>query len=142
GGHAAVRRSESIRNTPVISRRFAAPGTASRCPRPSSSGSGAPDRTESLSRDKLRRHVDTIACPPCGGWEPDFLTRKVFMKLMGLFALLLVFQMVVMEIVFRLLAAHRAALWSGLIALAAALPLAAWAALRVTGRLQQVVDFA
>jgi two-component system, OmpR family, phosphate regulon sensor histidine kinase PhoR len=70
------------------------------------------------------------------------LTRKVFIKLMGLFVLLLVFQMLVMEVVFRLLAVDHAALWSGLIALAVALPLAAWAALRITGRLQQAVDFA
>jgi len=70
------------------------------------------------------------------------LTRKVFIKLLGLFVLLLVFQMLVMEVVFRLLAVHHAALWSGVIALAVALPLAAWVALRITGRLQQVVDFA
>jgi len=80
------------------------------------------------------------------------LTRKVFIKLMGLFVLLLVFHTVVMELVFRRLAAHsadeslhslgREALWSGLIALAVALPLAGWVALRITGRLQRVVDFA
>jgi two-component system phosphate regulon sensor histidine kinase PhoR len=80
------------------------------------------------------------------------LTRKVFFKLMGLFVLLLVFQTVVLEIVLRRLAApsgpdavhslgHQA-FWSGLISLAFALPLAAWVALRVTGRLQRVVDFA
>ena len=80
------------------------------------------------------------------------MTRKVFIKLMGLFVLLLVFHTVVMELVFRRLAAHsadeslhslgREALWSGLIALAVALPLAGWVALRITGRLQRVVDFA
>jgi two-component system phosphate regulon sensor histidine kinase PhoR len=36
----------------------------------------------------------------------------------------------------------RWALWAGLISLAFALPLAAWVASRVTGRLQRVVDFA
>ena len=80
------------------------------------------------------------------------MTRKVFIKLMGLFVLLLVFHTVVMELVFRRLAARtadeslhslgREALWSGLIALAVALPLAGWVALRITGRLQRVVDFA
>ncbi len=71
---------------------------------------------------------------------------------MGLFVLLLVFHTVVMEIVFRRLLTKAAgdsrhligseALLSGLIALAVALPLAGWVALRVTGRLQRVVDFA
>jgi len=73
------------------------------------------------------------------------LTRKVFLKLLGLFVLLLVFHSVVMEVVLRRLSAHTAgteALWSGLIALAVAVPLSAWVALRVTGRLQGVVDFA
>ena len=80
------------------------------------------------------------------------MTRKVFIKLMGLFVLLLVFHTAVMEIVFRRLAAHNAgptlhslgreAFWSGLVALGAALPLAAWVTYRVTGRLQRVVDFA
>jgi two-component system phosphate regulon sensor histidine kinase PhoR len=80
------------------------------------------------------------------------VTRKVFTKLLGLFALLLLFHMVVMEIVFRRLVEHnthdtlhvlgREALWSGLIALALALPIATWAAFRITGRLQRVVDFA
>ena len=80
------------------------------------------------------------------------MTRKVFVKLLGLIALLLVFHTVVMEIVFRqMLPAgpvdtfhrlSREALWSGLIALAAALPVAAWVAFRITGRLRQVVEFA
>jgi two-component system, OmpR family, phosphate regulon sensor histidine kinase PhoR len=80
------------------------------------------------------------------------LTRKVFLKLLGLFVLLLVFHTVVMEVALRRLSANTAgegahsvatkALWSGLIALAVALPLSAWVALRVTGRLQRVVDFA
>jgi two-component system phosphate regulon sensor histidine kinase PhoR len=80
------------------------------------------------------------------------VTRKVFVKLLGLFALLLVFHTAVMWVVFRqMLPAGPAdvfrrltheALWSGLIALAAALPLAAWVALSITGRLKRVVDFA
>ena len=80
------------------------------------------------------------------------MTRKVFTKLLGLFILLLVFHTVVMEIVFRQLMKQaagetlprlgREALWSGVIALAVALPLAAWVAMRIAGRLKQVVDFA
>jgi len=80
------------------------------------------------------------------------LTRKVFTKLMGLFVLLLVFHTVVMEFVFNRLVEHtagstfrllgREAFLSGLIALGIALPIAAWAASRVTGRLQRVVAFA
>jgi two-component system phosphate regulon sensor histidine kinase PhoR len=80
------------------------------------------------------------------------VTRKVFFKLLGLFVLLLVFHTVVIEVVFRRLLEQssseplpvlwREALWSGIIALAVALPLAAWVASRVAGRLQRVVDFA
>ena len=71
------------------------------------------------------------------------MTRKVFTKLLGLFILLLVFHTVVMEIVFRQLMKQaagetlprlgREALWSGVIALAVALPLAAWVAMRIAG---------
>jgi two-component system phosphate regulon sensor histidine kinase PhoR len=84
--------------------------------------------------------------------EQSFLTRKVFTKLLGLFALLLAFHTVVMELVFRGMmersspeALHRHGwemLWSGLIALAVALPVAAWVAVRVMSRLHRVVDFA
>ena len=80
------------------------------------------------------------------------MTRKVFTKLLGLFILLLVFHTVVMELVFRRLVEHtagatlhllgREALWSGLIALAVALPVAAWVAGGITARLQRVVAFA
>ena len=80
------------------------------------------------------------------------MTRKVFFKLMGLFVLLLVFQIVAMELILRRFVGHavgtslhfldREFLWSGLISLAVALPLAAWAASGVTGRLQRVVAFA
>ena len=80
------------------------------------------------------------------------MTPKVFTKLLALFVLLLVFQTVVMEFVFgRLvessagesfhLMAHEA-LWAGIIALLLALPLAAWAARRVTRRIERVVSFA
>jgi two-component system phosphate regulon sensor histidine kinase PhoR len=90
--------------------------------------------------------------PVLAGWGRNSLTRKVFFKLMGLFVLLLVFQTVVLEVVLRRLTGHTGAdavhslgdqaFWSGLIALAVALPLAAWVASRVTSRLQRVVDFA
>jgi two-component system, OmpR family, phosphate regulon sensor histidine kinase PhoR len=80
------------------------------------------------------------------------LTRKVFAKLLGLFVLLLAFNTVVMELVFRALMERRVgevlkrlgweALWSGLIALVVALPLAAWVAGRIMDRLNHVVDFA
>jgi two-component system phosphate regulon sensor histidine kinase PhoR len=69
------------------------------------------------------------------------LTRKIFIKLMGLFVLLLVFHAVVTEILFQR-QTHHAALWSALIAAGLALPVAWWAAYRVKGRLQRVVDFA
>jgi len=80
------------------------------------------------------------------------LTRRVFTRLLGLFVLLLVFQTVVMEFVFRRLVEHAAggsyrllaqrALWPGLIALALALVAAAWAASRITARVDRVVGFA
>jgi len=80
------------------------------------------------------------------------LTRKVFTRLLGLFVLLLVFQTVAMELILRRFMAHldpetlhrldREALWSGLIALAVALPLAAWAAGGISARIQRVVAFA
>ena len=80
------------------------------------------------------------------------MTHKVFTKLLGLFFLLLVLQTVVMEFVFRRLVEKTAgetfhllaheALWSGLIALVVALPLAAWVAGRISARLDQVVAFA
>ncbi|HUB28222.1 MAG TPA: ATP-binding protein [Terracidiphilus sp.] len=80
------------------------------------------------------------------------MTRKVFIKLMGLFVLLLVFQTVAMELILRRFVEHTAgkalhffdeeSLWSGVIALGVALPLAAWAASGVTSRLQRVVAFA
>jgi two-component system phosphate regulon sensor histidine kinase PhoR len=80
------------------------------------------------------------------------LTPKVFTRLLGLFVLLLVFQTAVMEFVFRRLVEHRTgetfhllvheAIYAGLIALLVALPLAAWVASRVTGRIERVVTFA
>ena len=80
------------------------------------------------------------------------MTRKVFTKLMALFVLLLVFETAAMELVFRQLVAHtqgetlhrlgKEAFWSGLIALLVALPLAAWAASRITARLRLVMEFA
>jgi two-component system phosphate regulon sensor histidine kinase PhoR len=80
------------------------------------------------------------------------LTRKVFTKLLGLFVLLLVFHTAVMEIVFRqflqttpvgsLSRLGREAILSGLIALVVAIPVAAWAAVRIMYRLEHVVTFA
>ena len=80
------------------------------------------------------------------------MTPKVFTKLLALFILLLVFYALVMLFVFHSFVAHaevgtlrvigREAFWSGLIALAVAIPLAAWVAARVSFRLSQVVDFA
>lgn len=80
------------------------------------------------------------------------MTRKVFLKLLGLFLLLLVFQTVAMEVILRHFMEHLApdvlrrlvgeAMWAGLLSLLVALPLAAWAALGIAARLQQVVEFA
>ena len=76
------------------------------------------------------------------------MTSRVFAKLFGLFVLLLILQTVVVEIVFNRMAGERfrlpghETLWAGLVALAMALPLAAWVASRISARLQQVVTFA
>ena len=80
------------------------------------------------------------------------MTRKVFTKLMALFVLLLVFQTAAMELILaadgalhpvrRCIASIAKLLWSGLIALLVALPLAAWVASRDSARLQRVVTFA
>jgi len=80
------------------------------------------------------------------------LTHKFFTKLLALFVLLLLFHTLMMELVFHLMEAEtrgrtlqmlgREALWSGLIALVVALPLAAWVAGRLSVRLQSVVAFA
>ena len=80
------------------------------------------------------------------------MTAKVFTRLLGLFVLLLAFYTGSMEFVLHRLVEHapaaalrltgREALWTVLIALAFALVLSAWVAVRVSGRLRQVVDFA
>ena len=85
------------------------------------------------------------------------MTRKIFIKLLGLFLLLLLFQAAAMEfvvlpfIVRKVLEVHpgntdpflgNETLWSGLIALAVALALAVWVAGRITSRLEQLVVFA
>lgn len=80
------------------------------------------------------------------------MTRKIFTKLLTLFVLLLVFETVVMQLVLRRFIEHtagpgwpllvREAVASGLIALVVALPVAAWAAGRVSARLERVVAFA
>jgi two-component system phosphate regulon sensor histidine kinase PhoR len=69
------------------------------------------------------------------------LTSKVITKLLGLFVLLLILQTAVMALVFRHPLGY-AALWSGLIALALVLPVAAWADRRAGARLQRVISFA
>jgi two-component system, OmpR family, phosphate regulon sensor histidine kinase PhoR len=71
---------------------------------------------------------------------------------MALFALLLLFETAAMEIILRGMMEHsagetwhrleREAIWSGLIALLVALPIAAWAASRIAARLQRVMTFA
>lgn len=80
------------------------------------------------------------------------MTRKVFTKLLGLFALLLVFHTAVMEIIFRHFMQSAAnetlrqlgpeAIWSGVISLFVALPVAGWVAVRIMNRLDRVVTFA
>ena len=80
------------------------------------------------------------------------MTHKFFAKLLGLFVLLLVLHTIVMEVVFHSMAERtsgwtlhqlgREALWAGLIALAIAIPLAAWVASRISSRLESVVAFA
>jgi two-component system phosphate regulon sensor histidine kinase PhoR len=79
------------------------------------------------------------------------LTHRFFAKLLGLFVLLLVFHTLVMELVFHSMVEHtsgwtlrllgREALSAGLIALAIAIPVAAWVAGRISFRLQSVVAF-
>ncbi len=71
---------------------------------------------------------------------------------MALFVLLLVFDTAAMEIILPRMMAHtagetlhrlvREAIWSGIIALLVALPIAAWLASRITARLRRVMEFA
>jgi len=80
------------------------------------------------------------------------LIPKIFSRLLGLCVLLLVFHTVVMELILRRLVEHTdrgslrtlggEMLWSGLIALCVALPVAAWIAFGVSARLRRVIDFA
>jgi len=79
------------------------------------------------------------------------LTHKFFTKLLALFVLLLLFHTLILELVLRGLVEKsggttlhllgREALWAGLIALAVAIPLAAWIAGRISRRLDSVVSF-
>ncbi len=80
------------------------------------------------------------------------MTPKIFSKLLGLFVLLLVFHTVVLELVLRVLTQNAGAptlrmlgskiLYSGLIALCVALPVAVWIAGGLSARLRRVIDFA
>jgi Signal transduction histidine kinase len=79
------------------------------------------------------------------------LTHKFFTKLLALFVLLLLFHTLVMELVFHGLVQQAGkstlrqlgseAIWSGLIALAVAIPLSVWVAKRISARLDVVVSF-
>lgn len=80
------------------------------------------------------------------------MTPRIFSRLLGLFVLLLVFHTVVMELILRRLAERTGGptlralgsemLWSGLIALCVALPIAAWIAGGISNRLRRVIGFA
>ncbi len=80
------------------------------------------------------------------------MKRKVFSKLLGLFALLLVFHAVLIEVLFHRIVRNAAqrpqhvigqeALFSGLAALLVALLLAAWFSRSISLRLRRMVDFA
>jgi two-component system phosphate regulon sensor histidine kinase PhoR len=80
------------------------------------------------------------------------MTSNVFTKLLGVFLLLLAVQMLVVEFAFHRIWERtpedalgllgRDALWSVLIALVIALPLAAWISGRISARLRRVVTFA
>ncbi len=79
------------------------------------------------------------------------MKRKVFSKLLGLFALLLVFHAVIIEILFHRIVRNAAqrpqhvvgqeALFSGLAALLLALLLAAWFSRSISMRLRRMADF-
>ncbi len=85
------------------------------------------------------------------------MKSKIFTKLFGIFVLLLVFQAAAMEFVFLPLIAGKVLelspgktvpllgneiLWSGLIALAIALSIAAWVSSRISARLERLIVFA
>ena len=80
------------------------------------------------------------------------MTSNFFTKLVGLFVLLLALQALVIEFVIQRFVLHstegtlemlgREALWSALIALVFAIPLAAFVASRISGRLRRVVTIA
>ncbi len=77
------------------------------------------------------------------------MKHKFFTKLLALFVLLLLFQTLIMELVLHGLLRQTGvfhlpgseAIWSGLIALAVAIPLSAWMASRITARVETVVSF-
>jgi two-component system phosphate regulon sensor histidine kinase PhoR len=69
------------------------------------------------------------------------LISKILVQLFGLLVLLLTLQAAVLAIVFKRPFCCEV-LWSGVIALALALPVAAWAARRFSARLQRMISFA
>ena len=78
------------------------------------------------------------------------MTGKIFLRLLALFALVLGLNAAALELLSHLRSAHggapelqaQATVGAGMIALAFALVLAAWVAVRVAGRLQRVIAFA
>ena len=80
------------------------------------------------------------------------MTSKIFTKLLGIFLLLMVFEIAAVELVVRPLTEHSEAgtfhrlaieaLWSGLIALAAAVPAAAWVSGLINRRQKRIAEFA
>jgi two-component system, OmpR family, phosphate regulon sensor histidine kinase PhoR len=69
------------------------------------------------------------------------LTRKIFFKLLGLFFLLVAVQAVTDAVLHRFAVRH-AVSWTAFITFLLAIPIALWAAFRVSTRLQRVVSFA
>ncbi|HUH62842.1 MAG TPA: ATP-binding protein [Terracidiphilus sp.] len=79
------------------------------------------------------------------------MTRRLLARLVGLFFLLLIVYAAGMELMLRRLVWHAGqplriliagSLWSGLIAFAMALPVAAWIAVGTTARLRRMMEFA
>ena len=69
------------------------------------------------------------------------MTRKIFFKLLGLFFLLVTVQAVTDAVLHRFAVRHGVS-WTAFVTFLLAIPIALWAAFRVSGRLQRVVSFA